>query len=53
LFVGRIEDVDTGRERRFRTTEELLAFLGECFMLAERRDVGGRRDSGCRDDRRS
>jgi len=33
-LVGWIEEVDTGRERRFRSTAELLAFLGRC--LAER-----------------
>ena len=53
LFAGCIEDVDTGRELRFRSTDELLAFLGECFVLAERRDAGGRRDTGCADERRS
>jgi hypothetical protein len=36
-FVGWIEEVDTGRELRFGSTEELLAFLGDCFDLAERR----------------
>jgi len=30
-FVGVIEEVDTGRELRFKSTDELLAFLGECF----------------------
>ena len=30
-FVGCIEEVDTGRELRFKSTAELLAFLGECF----------------------
>jgi hypothetical protein len=30
-FVGFIEEVDTGRELRFRSTEELLAFLARCF----------------------
>lgn len=52
LFVGWIEDVDTGRERRFRSTDELLEFLGECFAHAERRDDAPHRDSR-RDDRRS
>jgi hypothetical protein len=32
---GWIEEVDTGRELLFRTTEELLEFLGKC--LDERR----------------
>ena len=30
-FAGRIEEVDSARELRFRSTEELLIFLGECF----------------------
>jgi hypothetical protein len=36
-FEGWIEEVDTGRELRFRSTEELLAFLSDCFDVAERR----------------
>jgi hypothetical protein len=43
-FEGCIEEVDTGRELRFRTTEELLAFLGECYELAQRSDRGHRDD---------
>jgi len=30
-FAGSIEEVDTGRERHFRSTEQLLAFLAECL----------------------
>lgn len=30
-FVGLIEEVDTGRELRFKSTEELLGFLAQCF----------------------
>ena len=30
-FTGAIEEVDTGRELRFKSTEELLTFLAECF----------------------
>ena len=37
-FEGWIEEVDTGRERRFQSTEELLEFLAECFELARRDD---------------
>ena len=33
-FEGRIEEVDTGRELRFRSTHELLAFLGQCLERA-------------------
>ena len=33
-FDGLIEEVDTGKERRFRSTEELLSFLAECFEAA-------------------
>jgi hypothetical protein len=35
-FVGRVEEVDTGRELRFRSTEELLEFLAQCFDDARR-----------------
>jgi hypothetical protein len=30
-FVGSIEEVDTGQELRFKSTDELLAFLAQCF----------------------
>jgi hypothetical protein len=30
-FAGVIEEVDTGRELRFKSTDELLAFLAQCF----------------------
>ena len=30
-FVGSIEEVDTGRELRFKCTDELLTFLADCF----------------------
>jgi hypothetical protein len=30
-FTGWIEHVATGQERRFRSTEELLAFLADCI----------------------
>ena len=33
-FEGYIEEVDTGRELRFRSTEELLVFLSKCFDAA-------------------
>jgi hypothetical protein len=36
-FGGWIEEVDTGRELRFRSTEELLRFLGVCYDLAQQR----------------
>lgn len=38
-FTGWIEEVDTGRELRFGSTEELLAFLGDCFDLAQDREA--------------
>ena len=38
-FVGRIEEVDTGRELRFNSTDELLAFLAECFDESRKRDL--------------
>jgi hypothetical protein len=37
-FDGWIEEVDTGRELRFRSTEELLTFLSHCFEEAQQRD---------------
>ena len=30
-FEGRVEEVDSGKELRFRSSEELLQFLGGCF----------------------
>jgi hypothetical protein len=30
-FQGHVEEVDTGRELRFRSLEEFLAFLQECL----------------------
>ena len=36
-FEGFIEEVDTGRELRFRSTDELLEFLGKCFDETLRR----------------
>ena len=36
-IVGSIEEVDTGREARFHSTEEPLSFLGEwCHACATR-----------------
>jgi hypothetical protein len=34
LFEGWVEEVDSCIERRFRSAEELLAFLGQRFDLA-------------------
>jgi len=36
-FDGLVEDVDTGQELRFRSADELLRFLGQCFDEALRR----------------
>jgi hypothetical protein len=36
-FEGRVEEVDTGNELRFRSREELLRFLEQCFDEALRR----------------
>ena len=36
--MGRIEEADTGRELRFETTEESLAFLAECIEKALQRE---------------
>jgi hypothetical protein len=34
-FEGLVEEVDSGRELRFRSTEELMNFLGQRFELAK------------------
>ena len=33
LFEGWVEEVDSCTERRFHSTNELLAFLGQCFDM--------------------
>jgi hypothetical protein len=33
-FEGRVEEVDTGKELKFRSTEELLSFMGQCYEQA-------------------
>ena len=43
-FEGWIEEVDTGHEIRFRTSEELLAFLADCFERSRERDQRGESD---------
>jgi hypothetical protein len=43
-FSGRIEEVDTGNERHFDSTEEMLTFLESCLEDAQRREQ-------CEDDR--
>ena len=37
-FSGWIEEVDTGKETRFNSAEDLLEFLGRCFDEAQRRE---------------
>jgi len=37
-FEGSIEEVDTGRELRFKSTDELLTFLAECFEESDQAD---------------
>ena len=37
-FAGVIEEVDTGRELRFKSTDELLAFLAQCFERELKRE---------------
>lgn len=36
-FEGTVEEVDTGRELRFKCTEELLEFLAERFEKSQKR----------------
>jgi hypothetical protein len=43
-YDGWIEEVDTGRELRFRSTDELLRFLSECFECARNRDCSPYRE---------
>ena len=46
-FVGWIEEVDTARELRFQSTEELLTFLSQCLTdLGDRRETDPRRPKG-------
>jgi hypothetical protein len=33
-FEGWVEEVDSGKQLRFRTAQELLAFLGRCMAVA-------------------
>jgi hypothetical protein len=35
LFEGWVEEVDSGKELRFHSTEELLAFLGQRFAATD------------------
>ena len=37
-FVGFIEEVDTARELRFKSTAELLRFLAECYEEANKQN---------------
>ena len=34
-FEGCVEEVDSGKELRFRSAEELLQFLGNCFEIIQ------------------
>ena len=49
-FVGSIEEVDTGREARFHSTEGLLSFLGDCVTRAERETSESRNEQEHCDD---
>jgi hypothetical protein len=37
-FEGSVEEVDTGKRLKFRSTEELLGFLGRSFEETLRRE---------------
>lgn len=37
-YEGWIEEIDTARELRFRTTQELLSFLGDCVDITRQRE---------------
>jgi hypothetical protein len=51
-FEGWVEEVDSGTELRFRSTDELLRFLGERFRLAtaSRRASEPRQSGSARDE---
>jgi hypothetical protein len=44
-FAGRIEEVDSARELRFRSTDELLIFLGDCFKRSGKPDNPNKPDN--------
>ena len=46
LFEGWVEEVDSSIEKRFRSTEELLKFLGQCFEVATPASVEARASDG-------
>ena len=50
-FEGWVEEVDTGRELKFRSNTELLTFLGERFeaCLAIEREIANAPSAGLRD----
>jgi len=50
-FEGWVEEVDTGNELRFRSSTELLKFLGERFeaTLAMELEIAKNPSSGCGD----
>lgn len=42
-FQGHVEEVDTGRELKFRTLEEFLAFVQDCITgSGDSRNVTGK-----------
>jgi hypothetical protein len=43
-FVGWIEEVDTGRELRFKSTDQLLQFFSQCLIEWRRKDQETGRD---------
>ncbi len=43
-FIGWIEEVDTGREFHFRSTDDLLKFLAECTEDTRERTRSSRQD---------
>jgi hypothetical protein len=34
-YEGCVEEVDSGKELKFRSAEELLRFLGDCFEVIQ------------------
>jgi len=55
-FEGWVEEVDSGKEMRFHSTDELIQFLGERFRAAFQsghRELDQRRTSGSCEEEKS
>jgi hypothetical protein len=50
-FEGSVEEVDTGKRSKFRSTDELLGFLGQIFGETLRREQQVRQPDEPQEDR--